>query len=79
MKFIKTYVMTLIVFYLFVFCGGWMLFDFSNRFYTATAACAFIISVILSAFIAQDEKIEGLEKRIKELETKSLHEKEGPL
>ena len=56
-----------------------MLFDFSNRFYTATAACAFIISVILSAFIAQDEKIEELEKRIKELETRSLHEKEGPL
>lgn len=79
MKFIKTYVMTLIVCYLFVFCGGWMLFDFSNRCYTATAACAFIISVILSAFIAQDEKIEELEKRIKELETKSLHEKEGPL
>ena len=33
MKFIKTYVMTLIVCYLFVFCGGWMLFDFSNRCY----------------------------------------------
>lgn len=70
MKFIKIYAMTLVLCYIFVFFGGWMLFDFSKRYFVATAACAFIIAVIISIFIAQDAKIEHLEKRIKELEEK---------
>lgn len=70
MKFIKIYAMTLVLCYVFVFFGGWMLFDFSKRVFVATAACAFIIAVIISIFIAQDAKIEHLEKRIKELEEK---------
>jgi preprotein translocase subunit SecF len=70
MKFIKTYAITLVLCFIFVFFGGWMLFDFSNHFYVAVAACAFIIAVILSIFIAQEERIEQLEKRVKELEEK---------
>ena len=70
MKFLKTYMMTLILCYLFVFFGGWMLFDFSKRFWVAIAACAFIIAVVASIFVAQEEKIEQLEKRVKELEEK---------
>ena len=45
------------------------MFDFSRRYYTAGAACAFIISLILYGFLAQAEKIEELEKRIQEIET----------
>ena len=48
-----------------------MLFDFSKRHFVATAACAFIVAVIISVFVAQDEKIEQLERRVKELEEKS--------
>ena len=71
MKFIKTYAMTLALCYIFVFFGGWMLFDFSKRHFVATAACAFIVAVIISVFVAQDEKIEQLERRVKELKEKS--------
>lgn len=71
MKFIKIYAMTLVFCYIFVFFGGWMLFDFSKRYFVATAACAFIIAVIISVFAAQDEKIEQLEKRVEELEEKN--------
>lgn len=74
MKFIKTYAATLVVCFLFVFFGGWMLFDFSKRFYVATAACAFGIAVVISAFLAQEQKIEQLEKRIEELEKQKAKE-----
>lgn len=71
MKFVKIYAVTLVMCYIFAFFGGLMLFDFSKRFYVATAAYAFIIAGIISAFIAQDKKIEQLEKRVKELEEKN--------
>lgn len=71
MKFIKTYAMTLAACYIFVFFGGWMLFDFSKRYFVATAACAFIIAVVASVFIAQEERIDQLEKKVKELEEKN--------
>ena len=71
MKFIKTYAITLVLSYAFVFFGGWMLFDFSKRFWLATAVCALIIAAVISLFIAQDDKIEQLEKRVKEFEEKS--------
>jgi uncharacterized membrane protein (DUF106 family) len=70
MKFIKTYAITLILCYIFVFFGGWMLFDFSRRFYVAIAACAFIIAAVVSVFVMQAEKMEQLEKRMKALEEK---------
>ena len=71
MKFFKVFVIVLVLSYIFVFFGGWMLFDFHSRWWLATAACAFIAAVIVSAFAAQEEKIEGLEKRIRELEEKN--------
>ena len=70
MKFIKTYAIALVSCYVFVFLGCWMLFDFSKRFFVATAACAFIIAVVVSIFMAQEERIDQLEKRVKELEEK---------
>ncbi len=70
MKFIKTYAITSVLCYIFVFFGGWMLFDFSKRYFVATAACAFLIAAIISIFVSQEEKIEQLEKKVKELEEK---------
>ena len=52
----------------FVFFGGYMLFDFSKRFFTATAAVAFLLSVVIYAFEEQNEKISKLENRISLLE-----------
>lgn len=71
MKFIKIYAFVLILCYVFAFFGGWMLFDFRNRYFVAIAACAFIIAIYISNLISQVEKMEELEKRIKKLEDKS--------
>lgn len=70
MKFLKTYAIILILSFAFVFFGGWQLFDFRERFWLATAACAFVLAVIASVFEAQGEKIDQLEKRVKDLEEK---------
>lgn len=45
-----------------------MLLDFDHRPYTATAACAFLIAVVIVLFVSLEEKMEQLEKRVKELE-----------
>ena len=71
MKFFKVFVIVLVLSYVLVFFGGWRLFDFHNRLWLATAVCAFIAAAIVSAFVTQEEKIEELEKRIKELEEKN--------
>lgn len=48
-----------------------MLFDFNNRWYLTTAVCAVIISVVVWLFVVQSDKIDALEKRVAELESKS--------
>lgn len=68
MKFIKIYATILIISYLFVFFGGWILFDFKNNYFIAIAVCAFIIAVVGYIFYTQEEKIDRLEDRIKKLE-----------
>ena len=67
-KFIQIMLVTIITPECFVFFGGYMLFDFSKRFFTATAAVAFLLSVVIYAFEEQNEKISKLENRISLLE-----------
>lgn len=74
-KFIQIIFVTIITAECFMFFGGYMLFDFSKRFFTATAAVAFLISVVIYAFAEQQEKISKLEKRIASLE-ESINKKE---
>ena len=70
-KFIKIFLIVLVLSYVFMFLGAWMLFDFNNRLYLATAACAVIISVVVWLFYTQSEKIDALEKRVAELEDRA--------
>ncbi len=70
-KFIKIFLVVLVLSYVFMFLGVWMLFDFNNRLYLATAVCAVIISLIVWLFASQSDKIDALEKRIAELESKA--------
>ncbi len=67
-KFIQIALVTIITAECFVFFGGYMLFDFNKRFFTATAAVAFLLSVVIYAFEEQNEKISNLENRISTLE-----------
>lgn len=45
-----------------------MLFDMSRNIYLPAAAISFIIAILIHIFIAQGDKIDELEKRIKNLE-----------
>ena len=67
-KFISIFVLTLILVWTFLFLGGYLVFGFHRHYYSAGAACAFIIALIIYAFAVQFEKIESLEKRIEMLE-----------
>ena len=69
MKFAKTYLITLVLSYVFVFFGGWMLFDFRKHYFLAIAACAFMIAIVIYLFCVQEEKIEQLQRRIEKLES----------
>lgn len=67
-KFIQIYLICFICLAIFFFFGGFMLFDMSRNVYLPAAAISFIIAILIHIFIAQGDKIEELEKRIKNLE-----------
>ena len=52
----------------FLVFGGYVLFDFSRRPYLTGVAIALIIAVIAQVFVEQDEKINQLSQRVRELE-----------
>lgn len=64
--------MILISSFLFVFLGGWMLFEFTKRVYLTTAVLALIVSAVVYAFVHLFEKVQNLERRVKELEDKRI-------
>lgn len=66
--FIKTFLIVAILLFVFLFFGGYLLFDFSKHFWLAALNCAFIASIIIYVLCKQAEKIEELEKRIKDIE-----------
>ena len=70
MKFLETFGIVLVICFVFAFFGGWLLFDINYNYYVATAALAFVIAVIVFAFVSLDEKVRQLEKRVSELEEK---------
>ena len=71
MKFLKVFVPVLVLCFLFAFFGGWQLLNVSGGIYITAAIAALVISLVVFAFLVQDEKIEKLEKRVKELEAKN--------
>ena len=77
MKFVKTYLITLVLSYVFVFFGGWILFDFRKHYLLAIAACAFMIAIVIYLFCAQEEKIAQRQKRIEKLESTEAQSRNG--
>lgn len=67
-RFLGNFAVVLVCVEVFLALGGYLLFDFSHHFFTAGAACALIIALIISAFAAQADKIDSLEKRLQLLE-----------
>ena len=79
-RFLKTYAMCLVVSEVFLFCGGYMLFDFQGHPFRAFAAVAFLIAVLISVWESQEERMDALERRIQAMEnpesTKDAEDKE---
>ena len=67
-KFLMTFFICLVLVFVFMFFGGSVLLDLSRHFYAFLVFIALILAVLISAFAAQSEKLEALEKRIQELE-----------
>lgn len=65
-KFIGTFVICLILCYVFLFFGGALIFE---NFGATLVLVALIIAVLITMFVHQEIKIEELEARIKTLET----------
>ena len=68
MKFLKTYAVCLVVSEVFLLFGGYMLFDFQSHPFRAFAAIAFVLAAVITVWLAQEERIEALEKRVRALE-----------
>ena len=67
-KFLGTFFACLAAVELFLLFGGRMLFDFSRHYFLTGASIALLISVPLSAWLRQEERMDELEKRIQALE-----------
>lgn len=67
-RFLQIFVICLVFIEVFFFCGGFMLFDLSRHVYISGAVIAFLISILVSMFARQEDKIEILEKRLEDLE-----------
>ena len=67
MRFLKTYAACLAVSEAFLICGGYMLFDFLGHPFRAFAAIAFLLAVLITVWLAQEERMDALEKRVRDL------------
>ena len=69
-EFFKTFAIILVFSYVFVFFGGYLLFDFSRNFYLALGTCAFVFSAFVYALVRLSDRIEILEDKLKTFEKK---------
>ena len=67
MKFLKTYAVCLVVSEVFLFFGGYMLFDFQSHPFRAFAAIACVLAVVITVWLAQEERMDALEKQVRDL------------
>jgi uncharacterized membrane protein YciS (DUF1049 family) len=67
-NFLGTFVICLILCYIFLLFGGAFIFE---NLWAILIFVAFIVAILITAFVHQETKIEELEKRIKTLESKN--------
>ena len=71
-RFLQTFAICLVLVEVFIFFGGWQLFDFNRHWFLAGASTAFVLAVFISVWLSQEDRLEALEKRIKELEEQQV-------
>lgn len=67
-RFIGTFFICLVLVYVFLFFGGWMLFDFGHHFFLAGAAVAFLLAVLGTVWYDHEKRLEDLQKQVRDLE-----------
>ena len=71
--FLKAYAVRLILMEVFIFFGGWMLFDLRGvGIYRAGAVIALILAIVVCAWSSTAQKVEALEAELQELK-KQIH------
>ena len=66
-NFLATFIMSIVICYIFLFFGGVLIFE---NFWAILVFVAFIIAILITVFISQETRIEELEIRIKQLESR---------
>jgi len=69
-SFFSTFVMCFILCILFLFFGGFLIFE---SFWGPIFVISFILAVVITSFISLETKIEELNERIKALENSNEH------
>ena len=69
-EYFKTFAIILVLSYVFVFFGGYLLFDFSRNFYLALGTCALVFSAFVYALVRLSDRIKILEDKLKTFEKK---------
>lgn len=71
--FLKAYAVCLILMEVFIFFGGWMLFDLRGTgIYRAGAVIALILAIAVCAWSSTAQKVEALEAELQELKSKFI-------
>ena len=66
--FLKAYVVCLILMEVFIFFGGWMLFDLRGTgIYRAGAVIALILTIAFRMWYSTEDRVDALEKELQEL------------
>lgn len=67
-RFLGTLFPCLVFVEIFFFFGGGLLLDLSRHYYLTGAGIAVLLAVLISVWLAQEKRLEQLEKRIEVLE-----------
>lgn len=72
-QFFGIFMVCLLFLLIFFFFGGFLLFYPARHPYLTAAIVAFLVALIIHAYVCQSEKIDALEKRIENLEKTGGH------
>lgn len=67
-RFLGIFVCTLILLFIFAFCGGLAFFDLHRHVYSWIFFVALIAALVIWAFLRLSDQIDALQKRVDELE-----------
>lgn len=68
-KFLQLFIICLVLEQVFMFFGGWRLFQ---NWFSASVFIALVLAISIRIWLSQEDRLEAMEKRIKELEEQQV-------